>query len=294
MSESQSVLVGEQRLQGGQFFGAVRHRMVHCGAVFTDLRHPIPRKLPMHSHELSFFGLLLRGFYGECYGHQRKQFSPMSIMFRPAGVPHQDEIGPGGLRFFHIELRPAWSERLAACSGNLERGCEDSRGGPLFWLGMNLFRETFAAERPDSLCVESILAELIGLAARLPGEERRNPPAWLARVVDRIRAEHSSRLSLDNLSAAAGVHPVHLSRVFRRFQREGIGEYARRFRIRESCRYLLNRDLPLAEISLRLGFADQSHFTRDFRRVTGLTPHAFRSQLLPVVLPERLPQQFAT
>jgi AraC family transcriptional regulator len=38
--------------------------------------------------------------------------------------------------------------------------------------------------------------------------------------------------------------------------------------------------LPLAEISLLAGFADQSHFTREFRRVTGLTPHAFRSQLL--------------
>lgn len=282
MSESQSIPVGEQRLQGGQFFGAVRHRIEHSGAVFSDLRHPFPRKLPMHSHELPFFGLLLRGFYGECYGHQRKQFSPMSIMFRPAGIPHQDEIAPGGLRFFHIELRPPWKLRLAECSGNLERGCEDSRGGPLFWLGMNLFREAFAAEQPDSLGVESGLAELTGLAARLPVEERKHPPAWLSRVVDKINAEYICRLSLDDLSTEAGVHPVHLSRVFRRFQREGIGEYTRRLRIRESCRCLLNRDLPLAEISLLLGFADQSHFTRDFRRVTGLTPYAFRSQLFPI------------
>jgi len=73
-----------------------------------------------------------------------------------------------------------------------------------------------------------------------------------------------------------------LSRVFRRFQREGIGEYTRRLRVRASCRYLLDPELPLAEISLLTGFADQSHFTREFRRVTGLTPHAFRSQLRPL------------
>jgi len=90
MSKAQLISNGESRLQGGQFFGAVRHRLEHSGAVFSDLRHPVPRKLPMHSHELPFFGLLLSGFYGERYGRQHKQFSPMSLMFRPAGIPHQD------------------------------------------------------------------------------------------------------------------------------------------------------------------------------------------------------------
>jgi AraC family transcriptional regulator len=281
MAKTQPILAGEPRLQGGQFFGAVRHRLEHCGAVFSDLRHPVPRKLPMHSHELPFFGLLLSGFYGERYGRQQKQFPPMSLMFRPAGIPHQDEIAPGGLRFFHVELRPGWKARLAECSGKLDRGCEDTRGGPLFWLTMQLFRETFAVEQADPLCVESLLAEVTALAARLPLQEKKRAPLWLARVLDKLHAECCARLTLDDLSAAAGVHSVHLSRVFRRFQREGIGEYTRRLRVRASCRYLLDPELPLAEISLLTGFADQSHFTREFRRITGLTPHVFRSQLLP-------------
>jgi AraC family transcriptional regulator len=278
MSKTQLIPPGESRLQGGQFFGAVRHRIEHSGAVFSDLRHPVPRKLPMHSHELPFFGLLLRGFYGERYGRQLKQFSPMSLMFRPAGIPHQDEIAPGGLRFFHVELRPGWKARLAECSGKLDQGCEDARGGPLFWLTMQLFRETFAVEQADPLCVESLLAEVTALAARLPLQEKKHSPPWLARVLDKLHAECCARLKLDDLSAAAGVHPVHLSRTFRRFQREGIGEYTRRLRVRASCRYLLDRELPLSEIGLLTGFADQSHFTREFRRITGVTPHAFRLQ----------------
>jgi AraC family transcriptional regulator len=280
MAKSQAISVGGSHLQGGQFFGAVRQRIEHSGAVFSDLRHPIPRKLPMHSHELPFFGLLLRGFYGERYGHQQMQFSPMTLMFRPAGIPHQDEIAPGGLRFFHIELRPGWNQRLTECSGDLKRGAEDSRGGPMFWLAIKLFRETFAVGQPDGLCVESLLSELTALAARLPLQERKQPPAWLARIIEKLHAEHSQRLTLDELSSEAGVHPVHLSRVFRRFQREGIGEYTHRLRVRASSRYLLDPQLSLSGISLRVGFADQSHFTRAFRRVTGLTPHAFRSQLL--------------
>src|SRR4029077_17854196 len=85
MAEKQVIPDGESRLQGGQLFGSVHHRLEYSGAVFSDLRHPVPRKLPMHSHELPFFGLLLQGFYGERYGRERKQFSPMSLMFRPAG-----------------------------------------------------------------------------------------------------------------------------------------------------------------------------------------------------------------
>ena len=268
----------ESRLQGGQFFGAVNNRLEHSGAVFSDLRHPIPRKLPMHSHELPFFGLLLEGFYGERYGRQQKQFAPMSLMFRPAGIPHQDEIASGGLRFFHVELRPQWKRRISECSGDLNLGCEDSRGGPLFWLTMKLFRETFGVEVADSLCVESLLAEITGLAARLPLEERLDPPRWLRLILEKLHAEHASRLTLDDLSSEVGVHPVHLSRVFRRFHREGIGEYTHRLRVRASCRYLLNPELTLAEIGLLVGFADQSHFTRAFRRITGVTPHAFRRQ----------------
>ena len=74
MSKAQLISNGESRLQGGQFFGAVRHRLEHSGAVFSDLRHPVPRKLPMHSHELPFFGLLLSGFYGERYGRSINNF----------------------------------------------------------------------------------------------------------------------------------------------------------------------------------------------------------------------------
>ena len=83
------------------------------------------------------------------------------------------------------------------------------------------------------------------------------------------------------LSREARVHPVHLSRVFRRFQRQGIGEYIRRLRARTASTLLLNPEIPLADISFATGFADQSHFTRAFRKVTGMTPQAFRAALHP-------------
>jgi AraC family transcriptional regulator len=285
MPDSRSIAASGNHLGSGNFYGAVRGRVVHSAAIFTDLRHSVPRRLPCHSHELPFFGLVLEGQYGERYGRESKQFHPCSIMFRPAGVPHQDEIGPQGVRFFHIELRPAWRRRIAECSCNLDHASEDSRGGRMVWLGMKLLRATFGAPQLDELCVDNLLAETVALAARLPVEETHRPPSWFSRILDKLQTEHCSRLTLEELSKEARVHPVHLSRVFRRFQGEGIGEYVHRLRARTASVLLLNRELSLAEISLSTGFADQSHFTRAFRRIAGMTPNVFRGALQPVSKP---------
>jgi AraC family transcriptional regulator len=273
-------LSNPQHMGAGSFFGSIQGKREQCGAIFTDLRHSIPRKLPRHSHELPFFALLLEGYYGERYGRREAQFGPFTIMFRPAGVPHQDEIGPRGLRFFEIELRPSWQRRLAECSAALDTARDDTVGGPLLWLGLKLFREIELSSAPDDLTVESLLAEILSLAACAPRPESRHTPPWLTRVVDKLKTEHARRLTLGELAREAGVHPVHLSRVFRRCVGEGISDYVHRLRVRAACEQMLAPETSLADLSFNNGFADQSHFTRSFRKITGMTPATFRSELL--------------
>ncbi len=269
-----------QALRAGSFYGAIQGKRELCGAIFTDLSHQSPRKLPSHSHELPFFGLVMDGQYGEHYGRQETFFSPFTIMFRPAGIPHQDEIGPRGVKVFEIEVRPSWRKRLEDCAGTLDRACDDCAGGQVLWLGMKLYRELHSGVA-DELAAEGLLAELLACVACASRERGGDRPPWLSRVVDKISAEYTERLTLDQLSAEAGVHPVHLSRVFRRWNGQGIGEYVHRLRIRATCEKMLQPDIPIAEIGLAAGFADQSHFTRSFRRVTGMSPARFRSMIAP-------------
>jgi len=79
------------------------------------------------------------------------------------------------------------------------------------------------------------------------------------------------------------------ARAFERsFQREyGLPpqQYLKRLRIQTACRLLVDTRESIAAIALRCGFADQSHLTRDLRRVTGLTPGSYREKFVAANLP---------
>ena len=265
-------------LRAGNFYGAIRGKREQGGAIFTDLVHTSPRRLPAHSHELPFVALLLDGSYGERYRRQEKQFTPFTAMYRPAGIPHQDEIGPRGVRFFEIEILPQWQKSVAECSGKLAGGYDDAGGGQLLWLGLKLFYATRDLSC-DGMTVESLMAELMGVLAHTPGERAVHPPYWLRRVMEKIRTQYAEKLTLAELSQEAGVHPVHLSRVFRHCVGMGLGEYIHRLRLREACERMLHQEQSICEISHATGFSDQSHFTRSFYRFAGTSPGRFRAIL---------------
>jgi AraC family transcriptional regulator len=99
---------------------------------------------------------------------------------------------------------------------------------------------------------------------------------WLKRVKDYLTENFSEPPRLTQLAAAVDVHPTHLARVFRQFERCTVGDYVREVRINYARQRMLASNEPLVEIALAAGFADQTHFTRSFKRVTGMTPTEFR------------------
>ena len=91
------------------------------------------------------------------------------------------------------------------------------------------------------------------------------------------RARWSTRISpkplpLADVARRVGVHPVHLARTFRRVHQITFAGYVRHVRIEFARRELAASDAPLGDIAVAAGFCDQSHFSRLFKRYTGLTP----------------------
>src|SRR5438309_1537917 len=78
---------------------------------------------------------------------------------------------------------------------------------------------------------------------------------------------------------APGRHLAHVARVFRAFKNCTLGEYVRALRIKHAAQRMARTDASLAEIAAATGFSDQSHFSRTFKRQTGLLPSEFRASL---------------
>ena len=101
----------------------------------------------------------------------------------------------------------------------------------------------------------------------------------LRRVRAYIDAHIGERISLDELAREAGVSRFHFARQFRLSTGESPMGYLRRMRIERSKSILQTRDSTIAEVAARLGFSDQSHFTRIFGRLVGTSPGSFARRI---------------
>ena len=84
-------------------------------------------------------------------------------------------------------------------------------------------------------------------------------------------------LTLPHMAEAVGVSPHHFAHVFRTTVGVAPHQYVIRRRVERAKELLDTTDLPIVEIALSVGCANQSHFSAMFHRVTGLTPHAYRA-----------------
>ena len=264
-----------RNLQPGHFYGEITRKREASGLILSELKHETARKLPSHSHELAYFCLLLNGNYWEQFGRKRITYKPLTVMFHPPGMTHVDEIGPAGGRFFNVEVKTELMDRLRECMGRVDLD-SSLHAGDLAWLAMRLYREHKEADACSVLTIEGLVLEMLALVGRLKDSNLRDQPRWLSIAVDLLHAEFRSNLKVQDIAHEIGVHPFHLSRVFRTVHRQTIGEYVHKLRVAYACKMLALPDCDLATVALSAGFADQSHFTKVFKNLTGMTPGAFR------------------
>jgi AraC-like DNA-binding protein len=97
-------------------------------------------------------------------------------------------------------------------------------------------------------------------------------------VREYLEGHYAEEVPLAQLARLAGLSPHHLNRVFRRMH--GIPPHAFQTQLRLTrARDLLRQDWAPAVVAAETGFVDQSHFTRRFKAVMGLTPGAYRKNV---------------
>jgi AraC family transcriptional regulator len=236
------------------------------------------------AHDHDVVTLVLSGRLDEGLAREVQRCSAFELHYKPRGLRHATSTGPTGARMLLVGLRDSALKGLEPLAERrpqvLPGGARAARA-----LAGLLAIAAFAQRRTDTphrairqlwSCLES--------GRSSAGAER---PSWITEVRERIGAEEAQRRSLARLASEFGVHPVYLARAFRSYYGITIGSLRRRLRAERAVAQLRARRESLAELALDLGYSDQSHFTREFKRETGWTPARFQAAALSPRLLER-------
>ena len=169
-----------------------------------------------------------------------------------------------------VELRPNWNFQdrhivgiLRALHADLEDG---SPAGPLY--GQSL-----------SVALAHYLIRRFAVRTALDREYRNGmPTVRLNRVLDFMRMNCGQETRLWELANLAGMSPHYFCELFKKSTGVSPYQYSLRCRMDRAKEFLRSPQFTVRQVAEATGFADQSHFTKVFRRLVGLTPVQFRQQ----------------
>ncbi|OAF18602.1 helix-turn-helix domain-containing protein [Bradyrhizobium neotropicale] len=129
------------------------------------------------------------------------------------------------------------------------------------------------------LALTAHVAQTYGGLHRAAEPSRGGLAPWqVKRACDRLESDLGSTLSLQAIAAELGLSVSHFSRAFRVSTGLPPHQWLLQQRVKAAKQLMSVRDLPLSEIAISAGFANQSHFTRVFSAVVGVSPGAWRRE----------------
>ena len=244
-------------------------------ALATQAWFPPGATLPPHTHERAIFAIMLGGSFETAVAGRRLGCIPGAIWTEPAEERHANFVGSCGARVLVVQPDPARKDVFDPFEAFLT-DVNFLRHPRIVCDARRITMELAIADELTPLGIDALIIGMLASAARLEfgrGHHQRTPP-WLARVQERLHA--GGNVQLTALAAMAGVHPSHLAHAFRRHFGMSVGAYARGVRLEAALERLTRSSVPISEIAIAAGFADQSHLTRECRAVLGVTPAEYR------------------
>lgn len=247
--------------------------------IFAEERYEAPFDYAMHHHVLPCFTLTDACVYREQLGSKTFHHAVNTIIWRPGEISHADSMARPNGRMFSVYLKDEFMKSFADYA---TAPAEFSENNSYLVLLANRLRSEFNQWSTGSeLIAEGLVLEMLGHAAKAGTSGHRVAPLWLDRIVDKLECEYLQDHTHQSLAREAGVHPVHLSRTFRKHHGKSIGRYIKEKRVHHAMFLIEQGHMTLAEIADASGFSDQSHFSRGFKDVVGITPGAFRRAVTP-------------
>jgi AraC family transcriptional regulator len=241
--------------------------------------------LPYHTLYAEFNGGFLYEREVDGFGQSTFISEPETVSFCPAGsVVRGRTSGSGILRYGVVQINPYCAE-IRDSVADMPTGWVPFTGlkSARLWKEVLPLFTGYTSKDDVALRLKRFyaLGRAIALLAMLADEMTDKAGSYqydrrIAKAMDWISVNMTKDFSLRELAGTAGVSTSQLIRLFRQFVGMTPMAYVSMQRMQEAQRLLANSDWSIVKVAAHLGYNDQSHFTKRFHRVTGVTPAAFR------------------
>jgi len=129
---------------------------------------------------------------------------------------------------------------------------------------------------------QGILLQLMGRFLKSQqhlGQGIQHAPLKIAETIGHILVNLHQELSVSALAARVNQHPDYFSRQFKTFTGERPVNYIIGKRIERAQHLLATSQLAYSEIAVQTGFESLSYFSKSFKKLTGMSPRAYKKQV---------------
>ena len=239
-----------------------------------------------HSHNRAILILPLEGRVLHSVGGTVRMFVPGEVVFLPADHVHALRFLDGVARAFSIELLDATP------ADSLPQRPIHTADARLLGALLRAYRAFATDKAIDTVELRtSLIAALRRVEERqrqLAASSRSRDTEWLESAFRLVRDGATSGIRIAGIASEVGKHPSHLARRFHEVFGEPIVAVRDRVRVEAASRALLCDRGSISAIAAEVGFADNAHLTRSFRRTMQMTPLDVRRLLGDSALPPSL------
>lgn len=248
--------------------------VTECGSFRLLSKHiPPGERVDWHRHRAGSITLVVRGTLHEEFTGVALTCGPWTFLSKPATARHVTFAGDQGVDMLIVQGSDRW---LAGLGRGPAPGPSTYRDGIALGAVLGGFAaiEDRPADPDAAVPWARSLPAMREQSARLAEAVR--GPAWLEQALELIRSLDPRFFSSSVLADAIGVHRTTLARGFRESFGVSVKQFVRQVRTSHAAERLVRSTDPVARIALDLGYADQSHFTRDFGIQVGTSPARLR------------------
>lgn len=259
-------------LNKGEYTGDIVSDFTIDKSIITNTVYSIEKSNPnWHSHENIHLSFVFQKGKAETRRNLLYTEKGGSVFFYHSGQQHRWITPSVVSKSINIEIENDFLIKYNLTEDEIRESIENNVDTKA--LILKIQREMQVNDTSSSAAIQTLLLELVNYSKTTINTER---PLWVNTLQDLLNDNWDKQLQLTEMAEVVGVHPVTISKYFRRYFSCTLGDYQRKLKVNRSIDLIKNSKLSLSEIAYTCGFADQSHFIRNFKQNTYFLPKDFQ------------------